>query len=175
MIGYNGRKDPPTGGADTIENSSEENDENAKGVTGIVLLGTTPPVFSTVGANGNIVDNNGIGGKIVDVGTGITDSKFVTKGLLKGMIPSGRVVVVVGPTGKMLWERFESGTGVIELIFMFVTVDPFRIEIGFTVEGTRSLSLSTLLLLRLGDPDIDSTSDTYVISSRDRFCFCIGE
>ena len=35
---------------------------NGKGVTGNVLLGTVPPIFSMVGTPGNIVDNNAIDG-----------------------------------------------------------------------------------------------------------------
>ena len=130
--------------------------ENGKDVVGIVLLGTVIPVFSIVGTNGNIVDNNETDGKIVDVGTGITGSTFVIKGLLKGMIPGGRIV---GPTGKTLWVRFESGTGVIELIFRFVTGNPFGAGIGFTVEEPRSMStecggkrrISRKSILRLGE------------------------
>jgi len=106
---------------------------NGKGVTGNVLLGTVPPIFSMVGTPGNIVDNNAIDGKIGGVGTGITGSRFVTKGLVKDMIPSGRIL---GSSGRTLWDRFEWGTGYMGLISMSVIGISFKVEIGCDVEET---------------------------------------
>ena len=69
------------------------------------MIGSTPPRFTVVGTNGDIVDKNGIDGNRVDVGVRIVG---VTKGLLKLPIPSGKIV---GSTGRTLWERFDRGTG----------------------------------------------------------------